>query len=241
MCTILFSYGPDPKGRLILLANRDEFYERPTVPAAWWADHPEIYAGRDLVAGGTWLGVTSNGKVAAVTNYRDPSQPKGELSRGALVSEFLLSDSGTEDYLKEVLREGGRYTGFNLIAGRFGGGEGELFYCSNRAEGIRKLEHGLYGLSNHLLDTPWPKVRRGKDRFAEILENRSPDAGDLFKILADRAPASDHELPDTGVGVETEKVLSPIFIETPSYGTRSSTVVIFSDSVGFEFEERVFV
>ncbi len=241
MCTILFSYRPGPDKRLVLLANRDEFYDRPTASAANWKDSPEIYAGRDLAAGGTWLGVTESGRIAAVTNYRDPDQESGDLSRGNLVADFLRSDKSTEAYLRKVESEANRYTGFNLIAGRIGDNADELYYFSNRAEGVKQLAYGLYGLSNHLLDTPWPKIRLGKARFSGILERDQDDLEEYFEILADRNLASDSELPDTGIGYEKEKLLSSIFIETPIYGTRSSTVVIIRDSGRIEFEERVAV
>jgi len=239
MCTILFSFRSVPGERLVLLANRDEFYNRPTAAAGTWEDAPDVYAGRDLVAGGTWLGVTGSGRIAAVTNYRDPGQAPGELSRGALVADFLKGDASPREYLREIEKNAGRYTGFNLIVGDILGA-GSLFYFSNRGEGIEELGTGLYGLSNHLLNTPWPKVRRGKERLRELLDRGAPER-DLFGLLADRTIAPDEELPDTGVGIEIERQLSPIFIETPIYGTRSSTVVRFSDEGGISFEEKVHV
>ena len=239
MCTILFSFTPVSGERLVLLANRDEFYNRPTAPAGTWEDAPEVYAGRDLVAGGTWLGVTNSGRIAAVTNYRDPGQEPGELSRGALVADFLKGDADPLDYLSEIEKHADRYTGFNLIVGDILG-PASLFYFSNRGSGIKELGPGLYGLSNHLLDTPWPKVRRGKKVLRELLDRSAPE-DDLFDLLADRTKAPDEELPDTGVGIEIERQLSPIFIETPVYGTRSSTVVRFSEKGEIRFDERVHV
>lgn len=241
MCTILFSYEQDQELPLILLANRDEFYDRPTEAAQRWEDHPEIFAGRDLVGGGTWLGISGRGRIAAVTNFRDPAQPGGELSRGGLVSDFLVSKLGTREYMSEVRSRAGRYTGFNLIAGIFGYGTSELFYYSNRGDRIVRLEPGLYGLSNHLLDTPWPKVRRGKEKLSGILEKEAINKEGFFEILEDRTLADDRELPDTGIGYEKEKLLSAIFIETPVYGTRSSSVVTADRKGSLDLEERVFV
>lgn len=240
MCTVLFSFEQEGREPLIFLANRDEFYERPTRKAERWPDAPSIFGGRDLVGGGTWLGVSDSGKIAAVTNYRDPEQDRGELSRGGLVADFLRSDEDAESYIERVGAEGGRYTGFNLLVGQFGGGENRLYYYSNRGGPPENLAPGLYGLSNHLLDTPWPKVENGKRRLERLLKEGAGKE-EMFGLLADRTVADDSELPDTGIGYEKEKLLSAIFIETPVYGTRCSTVVIYREGVGFDFEERVFV
>lgn len=241
MCTVLFSYGQLKEWPLIFLANRDEFYDRPTKSAARWEDHPEIVAGRDLVGGGTWLGITDSGRIAAVTNYRDPLQEKGTRSRGLLVTDYLLSDYTPEGHLASVSDHAGEFTGFNLLAGWFKSGSTELSYFSNRSEGIARLEPGLYGLSNHLLDTPWPKVERGKRLLEKALRSGSPDIEELFGILADRTPADDDSLPDTGVGHEIEKLLSSIFIESPVYGTRSSTVVMIDGDGRMDLQEKVYV
>lgn len=240
MCLILFAYNYHREFPLIVAANRDEFYERPTAPAHNWSEEPNIYAGRDLVGGGTWLGVTSAGRFAAVTNYRDPSAEAGRRSRGSLVADFLRSDQIPRDYLGEVASSANEYSGFNLIVGDLDKSS-SLLYLSNREGQIRELEPGLYGLSNHLLDTPWPKVARGKIEFAGIVDSKEFDRELLFKLLADETPAGDAALPDTGVGLEKERALSPIFIRTPIYGTRCSTVVTFTGERGFHFEERVFV
>ncbi|REJ77629.1 MAG: NRDE family protein [Acidobacteria bacterium] len=240
MCTILFSYRQHEETPLILLANRDEFYERPTQKAGRWDDAPGVFAGRDMVAKGTWLGVTDSGKIAAVTNYREPGQEKGTRSRGRLVSDFLTSDTSTREYLEKIERSAGDYSGFNLLVGELNNGTTSLFYFSNRGNGIRELGPGLYGISNHLLDTPWPKVERGKARLKEVIDDGFQKE-DLFGVLTDRTLAEDEDLPDTGVGYIKEKILSPIFIETPIYGTRSSTIVTYSDNKGMELEERVHV
>lgn len=237
MCVIYIAYETHPDHPLILLANRDEFYDRPTAAAAYWEDFPEIYAGRDLVAGGTWLGITRGGRIAAVTNFRDPSAPKGNRSRGDLVAEFLKIDESPAKYLSGVQQRALQYSGFNLIVGDLGAGGG-LFYFSNRKTEIRRLEPGVYGLSNHLLDTPWPKVARGKDRF-EMLLTSPVDIETMFDLLRDESLADDADLPDTGIGYEKEKALSAIFIKTPVYGTRCSNVVTFDRSGAGKLLERV--
>lgn len=241
MCLVLFAYGQHSRHPLVLIANRDEFYDRPTAAAAFWSDAPAIYAGRDLVAGGTWLGVTESGRFAAVTNYRDPTAPAGELSRGALVSDFLRSCEPAGRYLEGVRRSALRYSGFNLVAGEINDTQDELWYFSNRGDGPRRLAPGIYGLSNHLLETPWPKVTRGKERFGRILNDDMVDVERCFELLTDADAAADDELPQTGVGVERERVLSPIFIRTPVYGTRSSTVVTIDDRFAIRLKERTYV
>lgn len=240
MCVIFFGYGVHPKYPLVLLANRDEFYERATAPAGTWDDFPHIFGGRDLVGGGTWLGITNSGRIAAVTNYREPGAPKGPLSRGHLVADFLKSDARPLEYLTQVEKEKNDYSGFNLIIGEFNGTGHELFYFSNRTDGISKLEPGIYGLSNHLLDTPWPKVRSGTDRLSQFVNLPDLESEAFFDLLADESLADDDQLPDTGVGYEIEKALSAIFIRTPNYGTRCSTVVTFDNLSRGKLEERVF-
>lgn len=240
MCVIYFALNVHPDYPLVLLANRDEFYDRPTSPAHSWEDHPNVFAGRDLVAGGTWLGITGSGRIAAVTNYREPGAPRGWRSRGDLVSEFLKGFASTEDYLAEVTARSNDYSGFNLLVGEIEPTRCDLGYFSNRGGGARKLESGVYGLSNHLLDTPWPKVVNGKNRLERILA-KPFDKQSLFRLLADEALAPDADLPDTGIGYEKEKALSAIFIKTPVYGTRCSTVVTFPSSLPPGLEERVFV
>ena len=240
MCVIYFAYKFHPEYPLVVLANRDEFYDRPTAQAAYWDDHPDVFAGRDLVAGGTWLGITRKGRFAAVTNYREPGAPKGSRSRGELVADFLKRNDSAEGYLEEIGGRSGDYSGFNLLVGEFSGAASQLFYFSNRGGGIQRLTSGVFGLSNHLLDTPWPKLIRGTERFRELLVSPLPKSA-FFDLLADEALAPDDDLPNTGVGYEKEKLLSAIFIKTPVYGTRSSTVVTFSSTSTPTLEERVFV
>ena len=241
MCIVFLAYNVHPDHPLVLIANRDEYYARPTAAAANWKDHPDIFAGRDLAAGGTWLGITNHGRIAALTNYREPGAPKGSVSRGDLVAGFLKSNKSAEEYLAGVEGRKHDYSGFNLLVGEFSPARTELFYFSNRGDGVQKLSPGVYGLSNHLLDTAWPKVRGGKTRFRYLVNSPSLEIDQLFDLLADGSVAADAELPDTGIGYEREKALSAIFIKTPIYGTRSSTVVTFDRSFAGKLEERVFV
>ncbi|CAN5486382.1 NRDE family protein [soil metagenome] len=240
MCVIFFAYQKHPEFPLILLANRDEFYNRPTESAKIWKDFPNIFAGRDLVGGGTWLGVNQSGKFAAVTNYRDPNAPKGSHSRGELVADFLKTDESAETYLIEIQKRANEFSGFNLLLGEINARRNELFYYSNRTDKIEKLTSGVYGLSNHLLDTPWRKVEKGKIFLAENT-NKNLSKDSLFQLLGDETLADDADLPDTGIAYEHEKLLSAIFIKTPIYGTRCSTVLTFDKDFKFDFEERIFV
>lgn len=240
MCLILIAHEPNARYRLVLAANRDEFYERPTAPAAFWDDAPDVLAGRDLRRGGTWMGVTIGGKVAAVTNFRGPEgreRREKAPSRGHLVSAFVQSDESPARYLEGLRRHARNYDGFNLLVGDAEG----LWWYSNRGEEPRELSPGVYGLSNHLLDTPWPKVERGKRALVQLLagqEEVSPER--IFPILADRTPGADRELPDTGVGLELERLLSAPFIRARDYGTRSSTVLLVERTGNATFVERRF-
>ncbi len=224
--------------RLIIAANRDEFYDRPTAPAAFWEDAPDLMAGRDLRSGGTWLGVTGTGRIAAITNYRDPRREKRDApSRGHLVSGFLTGFMSIEEYQQFLQREGSTYNGFSLIFGD----PGSLRFFSNRNGEPRALVSGIHGLSNHLLDTPWPKVARGKEELARVVaKGETVRAEELFAILSDRTVAADELLPDTGVGIELERLLSPLFTIAPAYGTRSSTVILIDRENRVFFSERTF-
>lgn len=242
MCLIVFAYQRSEKYPLILLANRDEFYDRPTRGVHFWEDAPEVFAGRDLARGGTWLGITKTGRFAALTNFRQAGGVKGTISRGNLVSRFLQEDMPVSDYLENVKERSSDYSGFNLLVGDFSEKETAFAYYSNRGDQqIRMLDAGIYGLSNHLLDTPWPKVLRAKSGLAEILENPDdPGKERCFELLQNRTLAEDPDLPDTGIGPEREKILSPIFIETPVYGTRCSSIVLLDKEHGLSLDEHVF-
>jgi uncharacterized protein with NRDE domain len=236
MCSIFFAYKTHPCYRLVVAANRDEFYERPTEQASFWDDAKNVLAGRDLKHGGTWLGVTKEGKFAAVTNYRDPFTPPGDLSRGNLVSSFLLKNSEPEKYIEEIEESASRYGGFNLVASD----EESLWYFSNRELKRKRLSEGVYGLSNHLLDTPWQKVVKGKNALTDIVSEEEISVEDIFYFLSDQQKADDSFLPDTGIGIEKERILSSVFIVSPIYGTRSSTVVLIDNDGGVKFVERTF-
>lgn len=241
MCVIYLAFEAHPEHPLIVLANRDEFYDRPSQAAHYWADEPNIFAGRDLVGGGTWLGVTRTGRFAAVTNYRDPTAPLGTRSRGELVSGFLRSRQTAAEYLESVRSFPGEFSGFNLLVGQISSDVREICYFSNRGGSVETLKPGVYGLSNHLLDTPWPKVAKGKSRFAYLLESGTIPAESCFEILSDEELAEDAYLPATGVSYAIEKAISAIFIKTTGYGTRCSTVLTFDNSFTWDLKERVFV
>jgi len=234
LCLIVLAWKARAGLPLVVAANRDEWRERPTQPAHWWADHPEIFAGRDLQAGGTWMGVTRGGRFAAVTNFRDPSDKRSDAkSRGALVSEFLLGDEPPARYLAALGPRSRDYNGFNLILG-----DGEsLWYFASREGEARAIEPGVHALSNHLLDEPWPKVLRGREAMGEALGNRDPSPR-LFDLLSDGAGAADEALPNTGVGLAWERRLASPLITGDDYGTRCSTVVLFGGDGEMRFEER---
>jgi uncharacterized protein with NRDE domain len=236
MCLIVLSYCDHPGYRLIMAANRDEFYNRPTRPLSFWPDRPDILAGVDLKGGGTWLGVTTSGRFAAITNFRDiPSLRENTPTRGNLVKDFLTGSASPAQYLKEVRALGDRYNGFNLLVGD----TKSLYYYSNKNSDIHHLAPGIYGLSNHLLNTPWPKILRAKNKFCYAL-SRFPmvQSQPLFRILQDTWRPPDNDLPDTGIGLEWERILSPMFIVSDVYGTRSSSVIIWKENGQIEFSER---
>jgi len=263
MCLILFAHRVHPDYRLVLAANRDEFFARPTEPFHQWPDVPTIHAGRDSRGGGTWLGVTPDGRWSAVTNFRDGLAPDPAApSRGDLVIDFLAGDSSPADYIAAIAPSAPRYNGFNLLAGD----DDQLVWLSNRGreseadprteeqrlpEGIDRhrwkvvhqlLGPGVYGVSNELLDVPWPKVTRGKERLREILVAGEPPAPDtLLEILLDTSWAAEHELPRTGVPLELERALSATFVALPDYGTRSSSALLIPLEDGeIHFAERRF-
>jgi uncharacterized protein with NRDE domain len=239
MCVVFLALNAHPNHRLLLIANRDEFFERPTLNLHRWPDFPHIRGGRDLLGGGTWLGITDAGRFAAVTNFRDPIAKTGPESRGELVASFLTSDLPPELFTLSIADRAERFSGFNLLAGEINTESTEVYYYSNRGNAAQRLANGTYGLSNALLDTPWPKVVRGKKFFGELLARPEVRNEDLFRVLSDDAAAPDSELPDTGIGYEREKALSSIFIQTPGYGTRSSSVISIDQNFAIEFEERV--
>lgn len=237
MCLIFLSINNHPEYKLIIAANRDEFYARKTAPALFWKDHPEILGGRDLEASGTWMAMSKKGKISLVTNYRDPANinPKAP-SRGQLVSDYLVNGDRPDTYLQKVANVGQRYNGFNLLAGT----TNELWYYSNYGKGIQRLVPGIYGLSNHLLDTAWPKVVKGKENFARELKRNEITVDALMSMLYDEEQALDSLLPDTRIGLERERALSSMFIKTQGYGTRCSTVVLVTQDNEVTYAERVY-
>ncbi len=238
MCLLLFSFNKHPDYPVILAANRDEFFERPTEAASFWNDDPSILAGKDLRQGGTWMGIDKNGRIAAVTNYREPSESKPEaISRGALVSEYLRSNESAEDYIQKVMAQRHTYDEFNLLVGDE---QSLLFFCSVE-EDYQTLMPGLYGISNGKLDSAWPKVEKGKTALKNLTQaSEKPEAEKLFDLLADRTIVADSELPATGVSIEWERRLSSLFVHSEGYGTRSSTVLLIDRRGEVFFSERSF-
>src|SRR6478672_1245170 len=223
MCLIVFAWHIIPGMPLIAAGNRDEFHDRPALPADWWTDQPQIYAGRDLRGGGTWMGISRDGRFAAITNIRAPEHKRdGTPTRGALVADYLSSDLDAHTYVREIASRAHRYNGFNLLVGD----AHQLIWFSNGDEQDERngqpLAPGVYGLSNGALDTPWPKVVRTKAQFASLLCQGAPEEA-YFEMLSDTTRAPDCRLPKTGISLEWERALSSVWIDLPEYGTRVST------------------
>lgn len=241
MCLIIFAHQADPRFPLVLTANRDEFFNRPTVQADFWTEsskHLSILAGRDLVAGGTWLGLSKSGRFAAVTNIRDPSQVEQKpKSRGELTVNFLAGELTPVQYCDSLEQSFDEFAGYNLLVGD----EHELFYVNNFEGKILRLEAGIYGLSNGSLNSPWPKVERGRERLKGLLAADSGLTTDqLIEVMTDKTRARDELLPDTGVPIELEIKLSSAFIQNPErlYGTRCSTAIIHEAGGVTRFSEQ---
>ncbi len=223
MCLILFAYNVHPEYPLILAANRDEYYQRPTQAFHWWPDAPSMLAGKDLLGGGTWMGITRQGHFAALTNVREGTSGAGEfLSRGLLPLTFLQDIRTHATFHKELQDTGSKYRGYNLLFGTIR----HLQYFSNRGAGPIDVAPGVYGLSNARLNTPWPKVVAGKKMLADQLNRTELSVENIFRILASTKIAADQRLPDTGISIELERQLSAICITGENYGTRSSTVLL---------------
>jgi uncharacterized protein with NRDE domain len=233
MCLILVAWQAHSNFPLVVAANRDEFYARPTAPCERWPNSPEIIGGRDLEAGGTWLGVSEQGRFAAVTNVREPGIAKGSLSRGELTRNFLESRLSPECHLATL--DFAAYSGFNLLLSD----GNSLYYASNRGPQAQRLAPGVYGLSNHLLDSPWPKLISARERFSLALD-KLPASQPFFDILGDDEIVPDDQLPETGVPLEWERRLSAIFVRSQEYGTRASTLVTVNAEKSLFFEERSF-
>jgi len=230
MCLIAFAWNPGTAQPLLSVANRDEYYARPTAAADWWDDAPTVWAGRDLAAGGTWMGITRHGRFAALTNYREANRYRATApSRGHLVADFLTGNSSAADYVRTVADNAAQFNGFNLIAGELLGADAALWYVGHRpgndADTVpAALEAGVYGLSNALLDPPWPKVVKTTVGLTALkaVEPRIPA---FLELLSDPTEADDTELPNTGIPLAWERTLSAAFIVSPAYGTRAQTVL----------------
>ena len=239
MCLILFAYKTSPRWPLILASNRDESYARPTQSAGFWTDSNGLLAGRDLDKGGTWLGLTKRGRFAAVTNYREGAQqPNYPKSRGVLVENFLRGHVQSLDYLEQVRSEQHLYAGFGCLLGDLS----NLYFYSNRSDEIECVQTGVHGLSNAFLNTPWPKLEKGKQQLHRLITAESSlNAEVLLEMLADRQTFEQDQLPQTGVDSHREKVLSSKFIAVDErYGTKSSTVIMVHESGDVHFVERSF-
>ncbi len=238
MCLLVLAWKVHPKYRLVLAGNRDEFHDRPAAPLNWWQDDPRILAGKDLKAGGTWLGVARSGRFGIVTNYRDLQAPiEGAPSRGLLVPRFLTGATSPKEFLDDLRGAAPRYSGFNLLVG----GSRALYYFSNRGPNTpQALAPGVYGLSNHALDTPWPKLARTRARFEAALREPELIVETLFAMLADREVAQDAELPATGLPKDWERMVSAPFIVNERYGTRCSNVLLVERNGRTVLQERRF-
>ncbi|MBS4208681.1 NRDE family protein [Bacillus sp. FJAT-50079] len=238
MCIVFAAYSSHPNYRLIIAANRDEFYGRPTEQAHFWQDEPNVLAGRDLQQMGTWMGITTYGRFAALTNFRDPTEEIGlKQSRGHIVQNFLTGNEKPIEFLQKLQHDRMNYRGFNILLSDYD----SFFYYSNVENKITQLKPGLYGLSNHLLNTPWPKVEKGKKFIEEVIsKDETINEEELFRLLNDHEHAPIEALPTTGVSLDWEKKLSSIFINTPNYGTRCSTVLTVNSEGFVRFTERTF-
>lgn len=235
MCLILVAWRAHHEFPFVVAANRDEYYQRPTASAGFWSDAPQVLAGRDLEAGGTWMGITRNGRFAALTNFRDPARHKPDApSRGHLVADFLTGTQPIDAYLDGLA--GASYNGFNLLLG-----DGErLVAFSNVSNERHELAPGIHGLSNALLDTPWPKVGAGKTALEAAIA-ALPGETALWKLLRDDTTHPDSVLPATGVPLEWERLLSAAFVISPDYGTRSSTLLTVSGGDVVSFDEQTWL
>ncbi len=234
MCLIVLSYNNHSEYKLIFAANRDEFYERPSSPVHFWKNEP-VLAGKDLKESGTWCGITKNGRFAAITNYRNiKSIKKDAVSRGKIVSDFLTGTSSPELYSKGLADSANLYNGYSLIFGD----QSDLYFFSNQNKKLLKIESGIHGLSNHLLDTPWFNVKRGTELLKQAIEKEDNLTERLFTLLSDKIISPDDELPDTGLDKDIEKKISSIFVETSDYGTRSSTIILIDQNNQVTFIEK---
>jgi len=239
MCLVLIAWRVHPRYPLIVAANRDEFYARPTLPAQRWPGASGLTAGKDLEAGGSWMGVDAAGRFAAVTNFRELEQgPADALSRGELVTGYLLGDAPAESYLAKLAERANHYRGYNLLLTD----GGELYCASNRDVPIRRLQPGVHGVCNGPLDSDWPKVKRGRQLLAKAVDRTEPSLKQLLELLRDQTQPADEALPDTGVGLEWERLLGTIAIDGAiagrGYGTRSASVLLLDAQGLGQFVEQ---
>jgi len=235
MCILFLAINQHKEFPLIILANRDEFQERPTKSAHFWKEYPDLLAGRDEKEGGTWLGVTRTGRISALTNYRDiPLHKEGRLSRGLLVRDYLMSEKSSKEYLDFLVADKDKYNPYNILIGN----KEELFVYNNISNEIQKLENGFHGLSNAYLNSPWVKLSRGIEAMRNHILDNKINPEELFSIMQDETKAPDELLPDTGVGLEKERFLSSIFLKSPVYGTRSTAMLLFDRHNTVSFYEK---
>ncbi|GAA0356678.1 NRDE family protein [Bowmanella denitrificans] len=236
MCILFVALRAHPEFPLLIAANRDEFHARPTTPSGFWPAAPGILAGKDLQAGGTWMGVSEDGRVAALTNIREPSQHKANSpSRGHLVSGYLTNTT-PQDYAAALKRSKTAYNGYNLLFGNWQ----NLAVYNNKRDELTMLTDGIYGLSNADIHSPWPKTSKGVARLTQFCQQGQTNTEILFSLLKDDVPAEDHLLPSTGVAKEWEKRLSAIFIQSEQYGTRTSTLLMVNKHAQASWYERSF-
>ncbi|MEM0953485.1 MAG: NRDE family protein [Pseudomonadota bacterium] len=236
MCLISLAIQTHADYPLLVVANRDEYHARPTAEATFWEQYPQLLAGRDLIAGGTWLGITRDGRFAAITNHRNPPDtPANPRSRGMLTLDFLIGTATPTQYLADLAAEAHQYAGFNLLVGNVG----EVAYFSNIEKQVRTLMPGVYSLSNGLLDSNWPKQRLARESLSRLLQE-TLDHEAMAATLSDPHPAPDQQLPDTGVGLEQERALSSAFSNVPGYGTRATTTLSISTQGEVRMREQRF-
>src|SRR6056297_830636 len=237
MCLIVFAFNHHPKFPVIFAANRDEFYAREAQKAHFWDTKPAVLAGKDLRAGGTWLGVSEKGDFGAITNFRDLDNPReGDRSRGEIIPEFLTRENSPQQKLRQLIQESQHYAGFNLLAGN----SERLYYLSNVSGDMQTVAPGIHGISNAYLDTPWPKVEVAKSECKQAIKPTRIDRDMIFRFLKNSDTYPEESLPSTGLSPEMEKAISPIFIETEGYGTRCSTLLTIDRPGNVHFTEKTY-
>lgn len=236
MCLILFALNKNPDYKIIIAANRDEFFNRPTISAGYWKENNAVLGGRDIKSGGTWIGINKTGRFIAITNYRDPKNENSNAkSRGDLSKRFLFQSESVSDFIKDISKSRSIYNGFNLLLSD--DAFNSLYHYSNISNRKTKIKNGIHGLSNHLIDTPWPKIATGKTELSKIAASKSIKLDDLVEMLKSDKKASDELLPNTGISYDLEKKLSSVFISMNGYGTRCSTIILVDKENNISFLE----